>query len=100
MIPPSWVDSACKEILALPEGETLAASQIIDRVRKKIISPDTDEWWLIPLGEAECMDKLEYTGKCQRFVDYLPRNPVYITKANPEPEPLDFWGQLKEGAAK
>lgn len=23
MIPPSWVDSARKEILALPEGETL-----------------------------------------------------------------------------
>ena len=97
MISPDWVDEARKAILAIPEGETLSASQIVNRVRSRISTPQKDEWWLIPLGEAECMDKLEYTGKCQRFVDYLPRNPVYKTKPNPEPEPLDFWSQLKEG---
>ena len=103
MISPAWVDSARKEILALPEGETLSADQIVSRVRDKIMPPQDEEWWAIPLGEAECVNKLQYTGKCQRFVNYLPRNPIYILLENPEPETAnneaDFWEKLKGGVS-
>ena len=89
-----WIDNAREAISVLPNGAVLSAGELVRRARVVVGDPDDPRKWGIALAEAELSDALEFTGKCDRLVNFLPRNPVYKIISQ-VPDATDFWGELK-----
>jgi len=95
-----WIDKAREAISALPHGSVLSAREIVKRARIVVGEPDDPRTWGIALAESELSGALEFTGRCDRLVSFLPRNPVYKIISKSAPESVDFWDQIKtRGAA-
>lgn len=74
-----WKENAFFFISQLKKGQILSADNIVELAEgdPEIASPPPSATWQYPLAEAECVDKLIYTGKVGPKVNYLPINPIY-----------------------
>lgn len=74
-----WKENALFFIQQLESGQILSADNIVELAEKdpEIACPPPEGTWQWPLAEAECIDKLVFTGKVGPKVPYLPINPIY-----------------------
>lgn len=74
-----WKENALFFIQQLESGQILSADNIVELAEKdpEIACPPPEGTWQWPLAEAECIDKLKFTGKVGPKVPYLPINPIY-----------------------
>ena len=74
-----WKENALFFIQQLEKGQRLSADNIVELAEQdpEIACPPPEGTWQWPLAEAECIDKLVFTGKVGPKVPYLPINPIY-----------------------
>lgn len=74
-----WKENAFHFISNLEKGQILSADNIVELAESdpEIASPPPSGTWQWPIAEAECVDKLIFTGKVAPKVPYLPINPIY-----------------------
>lgn len=74
-----WKENALFFIQQLEKGQRLSADNIVELAEKdpEIACPPPEGTWQWPIAEAECVDKLVFTGKVGPKVPYLPINPIY-----------------------
>ena len=77
-----WKENAFHFISELQSGQTLSADNIVEMAEKdpEIACPPPGGTWQWPIAEAECVDKLKFTGRVGPKVNYLPLNPIYIVQ--------------------
>ena len=74
-----WRENAFHFISQLEKGQILSADNIVELAESdpELASPPPRGTWQMPIAEAECVDKLIFTGKVGPKVPYLPINPIY-----------------------